>query len=180
MLDFIKKTYGFTDYQIAQLKYFFLTVFSELSKLFLISLCFLDNIVLFIWTIIIFQIIRSSIGGLHCKTYWGCFFVSLGYICLAIRILPLIPIDKLIQLVTLLLCIVITYHIGPLTSILHPILSDSVCKRLKNNSFFIIFIFFILLYLLPTNPYITTGYWVIILNTCQLILAKLLKKEVSK
>lgn len=177
MLDLIKKTYGFTDYQIAQLKYFFLTIFSELSKLFLISLCFLDNIVLFIWTIIIFQIVRSSIGGLHCKTYWGCFFVSLGYMILAIRILPLIPVDKLLQMLTLLLCIIVTYHIGPLTSVFHPTLSEEVCKRLKNKVFMTIFIFLIILYILPENPYMTTGYWVIILNTCQLVLAKILKKE---
>lgn len=177
MLELIKKNYGFTDYQMAQLKYFFLTVFSEISKLFLISLCFLDLIPMFIWTIFIFQIIRSSCGGLHCKTYWGCFFVSLSYMLLAIRILPLIPMDKLFQMITLLLCIIITYHIGPLTSVLHPTLTDSVCQQLKNKVFMTIFIYLIILYILPENPYITTGYWVIILNTCQLILAKILKKE---
>ena len=177
MLELIKENYGFTDYQIAQLKYFFLTVFSELSKLFLIGLCFLDNVWLFIWTIVIFQIIRSSIGGLHCKTYWGCFFLSLSYMVLAIRILPLVPVSKLLQMVALLICIIIAYQIGPLTSVFHPVLSEDACQRLKNKVFMTIFIFLIALYILPENPYMTTGYWVIILNICQLVLAKILKKE---
>ncbi len=177
MLELIKKNYGFTDYQIAQLKFFFLTLFSEISKLLLISLCFLDDIPLFICTLFIFQILRSSCGGLHCKTYLGCFAVSLGYMIFAIRILPLIPMDKLFQMITLLLCIIITYHIGPLTSVFHPTLSESVCSHLKNKVFMIIFVFLIILYILPENAYTTTGYWVIILNTCQLLLAKILKKE---
>lgn len=77
----------------------------------------------------------------------------------------------------LLMCIVITYHIGPVTSSFRPTPSESVCKRQKNKLFMIIFLFLITLYILPENPYITTGYWVIILNTCQLLLAKILKKE---
>lgn len=177
MLERIQKAYDFTDYQMAQLKYFFLSLFSELSKLFLIGLCFLDNILLYIWAIFIFQLLRSSCGGLHCKTYFGCLGVSLSYMLLAIRILPYVPNNKVLQLIALLLCIIITYHIGPLTSIFHPTLSDAVCKHLKNKVFLIIFVFLIILYILPTNPYTTTGYWVIILNTCQLVLAKIQKKE---
>lgn len=177
MLELIKKNYGFTDYQIAQLRFFFLTMFSEISKLLLIGICFWDVPLLFLWTIFIFQILRSSCGGLHCKTYWSCFFVSLGYMVLAIRILPVFTMDKVLQMITLLICIIITYHIGPLTSVLHPVLSDSVCRNLRNKSFLIIFLYLIILYILPENSYIVTGYWVIILNTCQLILAKILKKE---
>ncbi len=177
MLELIQKNYGFTDYQMAQLRFFFLTMFSELSKLFLIGLCFIDVLGLFIWANLVFQLLRSFCGGLHCKTYLSCFFVSLGYMILAIRILPLIPMTKVVQMIVLLICIIITYHIGPLTSVFHPVLSESVSRHLKNKSFFIIFLYFIILYILPSNPYIVTGYWVIILNTCQLILAKIQKKE---
>lgn len=177
MLEFIKKSYGFTDYQIAQLRFFFLSLFSELSKLFLIGLCFLDVFGLFAWAIFIFQLLRASCGGLHCKTYWRCFAVSLAYMVLAIRILPYFSMDKVLQMITLLVCIIITYHIGPLTSVFHPVLTESVSKHLRNKSFFIIFLYLVALYILPENPYSVVGYWVIILNTCQLVLAKLLKKE---
>ena len=177
MLELIKESYGFTDYQIAQLKYLFLTIFSEISKFLIIGLFFLDNIKLYICTILLFLILRSNNGGLHCKTYLSCFVVSLSYIFLSIRVLPLIPTFKVLQMLTLLLCIIITYHIGPIVSSYRPIPTESVCRRQKNKLFMIIFIFLITLYILPENPYTTTGYWVIILNTCQLILAKLLKKE---
>ena len=177
MFESIKKTYDFSDYQIAQLRFFFLSMFSEISKLLLISLFFIDRLPLFIWTIIIFQVFRSSCGGLHCKTYWGCFFVSLGYMILSIRILPLIPTDKLFQIVTLFLCIIVSYRIGPLTSVLHPVLSEAVNIRLKNRVFFLIFIYLTILYIVPQNPYLVVGYWVIILNTLQLIAAKIQKKE---
>lgn len=177
MPEFIKKSYGFTDYQMAQLRFFFLSMLSELSKLFLIGLCFLDVFGLFVWALFIFQLLRASCGGLHCRTYRGCFAVSLGYMVLAIRILPLFSTDKLWQMITLLVCIIITYHIGPLTSVFHPVLTDSVNTRLRHKSFFIIFLYLVVLYILPENPYSAVGYWVIILNTCQLVLAKLLKKE---
>ena len=177
MLELIKKTYDFSDYQIAQLRFFFLSMFSEISKLFLISLFFIDRLPLYIWTIVIFQVFRSSCGGLHCKTYWGCFFVSLGYMLLAIRILPLIPVDKLFQIVTLFLCLVVSSRIGPLTSILHPVLSESVNTRLKTRVLFLILVYLAFLYIIPQNPYLLVGYWVIILNTLQLVAARLRKKE---
>lgn len=177
MLELIKKNYDFSDYQIAQLRFFFLSMFSEISKMLLISLFFIDKLPLYIWTIIIFQVFRSSCGGLHCKTYWGCFFVSLGYMLLSIRILPLIPTDKLFQIVSLFLCIIVSYRIGPLTSVLHPVLTDEVNAHLKNRVFFLIFIYLTILYIVPQNPYLTVGYWVIILNTLQLVAAKIQKKE---
>ncbi len=175
MAEFIKRTYGFTDYQVAKLRYFFLTMISELSKLLFLGFCFADVLGLFIWTNILFQLLRSSCGGLHCKTYFGCLFVSFGYMLLAIRILPLIFIPKVLQMIILLACIIISYHIGPLTSVYHPVLSEKISRHLKNKCFFIIFLYLLVLYVLPPSPYITVGFWVIILNTCQLILAKIQK-----
>lgn len=180
MLELIGKKYDFSKYQIAQLRFFFLSAFSEISKLLMIGLFFLDDLPLFFWTIVLFQVFRSSCGGLHLKTYWSCFFVSLAYMVTVIRILPLIPVGILFQTVTLLLCIVISYKIGPLTSVLHPVLSDSVNKRLKNRVFVFIVIYLIILYMIPQNPYLIVGYWVIILNTLQLIVAKIQKKEESE
>lgn len=180
MLELIRRKYDFSDYQIAQLRFFFLSAFSEISKLLMISLFFLDDLPLFFWTIALFQVFRSSCGGLHCKTYWSCFLVSLAYMFTAIRILPLIPVSTLFQMVTLLLCIIITHRIGPLISVLHPVLSESVNRRLKNRVLVLIFIYLVILYMIPQNPYLIVGYWVIILNTLQLVVAKLQKKEESE
>ncbi len=177
MLKLIQDTYGFSNYQIAQLRYFFLTIASELSKLILIGLFFTDNISLYIWAILIFHVVRSNTGGIHCKTYWGCFLVSLTYMLLSIRILPLLEVSKFVQMLTLLFCIVITYNIGPITSIFHLALSDTTIRKLKIKLFYIIFIYLLIAYIIPQNLYIDIGYWVIILNTLQLAAAKLLRKE---
>lgn len=179
MLDFIQMKYGFTDYQTAQLRYFFLTVFGELSKLIIMSFLFREKIGLFIWAVFILRLTRSASGGLHCKTYWGCFFLSLIYMFLAIELLPLLPVNKFCQMVGLFICIVLSHHIGPITSSLHPVLSEEVSAKLKNKLVTVIFIFYIILFIMPQNQYMTVGFWVIILNTLQLTVAKLIIKGES-
>lgn len=176
MFKLIQTKYEFTDYQIAQLKFFFLTVAAEASKLLIMGFIFRENLLLYIWSIFILQLVRSACGGLHCKTYWGCFFLSLIYMFLAIEILPQIYMVKFLQMLFLLVCIVVTYHVGPITSAKHPTLSDEVCHKLKIKFYSVIFVFYILLFVMPENRYVTTGFWVIILNTLQLITAKILVK----
>lgn len=179
MLVLIQKKYGFTDFQIAQLRYFFLTVFGELSKLIIMGFLFREKIGLFIWAVFILRLTRSASGGLHCKTYWGCFFLSLLYMFSAIELLPLVPVNKFQQMSGLLICIVLSHHIGPITSALHPVLSDEISLKLKNKLIIVIFIFYLLLFIMPQNPYMTVGFWVIILNTLQLTVAKLFIKGES-
>lgn len=175
MMQYIQKKFGFSNYQMAQLQYFFLTFFGELSKLLMLGFLFRNKISLFFWAVFILHLTRSSLGGLHCKTYWGCFFLSLVYLTLAIEILPLLPVNKFFQMTVLTVCIMVSHHIGPVTSDLHPILSNGVCAKLKNKIVVISFLYYILLYIMPQNQYITVGFWVIILNTLQLVIAKMMK-----
>lgn len=172
MLEFIQKKYKFTDFQTAQLRYFFLTVFGELSKLIIMGFLFREKLALFIWAVFILRLTRSASGGLHCKTYWGCFLLSLLYMFSAIELLPLVPVDKFWQMAGLLICIIVSHHIGPVTSALHPVLSEEVSTKLKYKLVTVIFIFYLLLFIMPQNPYMTVGFWVIILNTMQLTVAK--------
>ncbi len=176
VLNIIQTKYGFTDFQIAQLRYFFLTVSGEISKLVILWFLFREKTELFIFAVLILRLTRSASGGLHCKTYWGCFFLSFLYMLCAIELLPLLPVKKFWQMTGLIFCIVISYQIGPVTSALHPVLSGEVRSKLKNKLVIVIFIFYIFLFIMPENQYITVGFWVIILNTLQLIIAKLLIK----
>lgn len=173
MLDYIQKKFDFSDYQTAQLRYFFLTFFGELSKLVMLGFLFRKNLSLFIWAVFILHLIRSSLGGIHCKTYWGCFLMSLAYLILAIEILPHLPVNKFLQMAALIACIMLSHHIGPVTSKLHPVLSERVCAKLKIKVSVVLFIYYILLYIMPENQYVTVGFWVIILSIMQLVVAKL-------
>ena len=177
MHNFLKQQYGFSDYQIAQLAFTAKTVGAEISKLLIMGFIFKDNLDLYIFAVIIMMLMRSSTGGLHCRTYWGCFFVSLAYMFLALSVMPLIPVNKLLQMILLFLCILCNYYIGPVTSAVHRPLSERVTKRVKLQSFVIIFFYLSLTFIVPENPYITVGFWVIILHTLQLSAAKILKMK---
>ena len=180
MHDFLKEQYEFSDYQIAQLKYFFKTVTAEFSKLAIMAFLFRDKIGLYFFAITVMLLLRTSTGGLHCKTYWGCFGVSLGYMVLSIEILPLLTVNKLLQLVLLFICMLVNHYIGPITSAVRRPLQEHVIKRVRIQAFLIIFFYLTLTYILPETPYITAGFWVVILHTVQLIAAKILKKGKSK
>lgn len=176
MHDFLKEQYEFSDYQIAQLKYLFKTVAAEFSKLAIMAFLFRDKLGLYFFAVTVMLLLRTSTGGLHCKTYWGCFAVSLGYMFLSIEILPLIAINKLLQLILLFVCMLLNYYIGPVTSAVRKPLQARVIKRVRIQAFLIIFFYLTLTYILPETPYVTAGFWVVILHTVQLIAAKILKK----
>lgn len=180
MHDFLKNEYGFSDYQIAQLKYLFKTIASEFSKLAIMAIIFRNKIGLYVFAVTVMLLLRTATGGLHCKTYLGCFAVSLGYMFLSIEVLPLITVNKLLQLILLFICMLLNYYIGPVTSSVRPPLREHVFKRVRIQAFLIIFFYLTLTYILPETPYITAGFWVVILHTAQLIVAKILKKGTSK
>ena len=180
MHDFLKEQYEFSDYQIAQLKYLFKTVTAEVSKLLIMAFLFRNQLGIYFFAVTIMLLLRTSTGGLHCKTYWGCFAVSLGYMILSVKILPLITINKLFQMILLFICMLINHYIGPVTSAVHAPLSSKVTKRVRIQAFLIIFFYLTLTYILPESVYITAGFWVVILHTTQLIAAKILKKESKK
>lgn len=176
MLDYIQNRYEFSNYQMAQLKYFFRLIFSEGSKFILMGIFFHRELALYVFATFLLLFLRSSTGGLHCKTYYGCFLLSFGYLFLAIRILPLLPINKLSQLFGLLVCILINYYVGPVSCKGHPVLSSQTQFRVRLQAFVFIFFYFLLTYLGPENGIITVGFWVIILHTAQLAAAKIFQK----
>lgn len=177
MYVLFKRKYGFTDYQIAQLRFFFLTVFSEISKIIIIGLFFMDNIPLYIWGLFVLFTVHTSTGGFHCKTYLGCLSVSVLYMILSIRILPLISLGTLTMMFTILVSCIVAYKIGPVISPIHLHLSNKRIIGLKHRLLIFNFLYLIALYIIPENPFITAGYWIIILNTLQLVAAKILYKE---
>jgi accessory gene regulator B len=180
MHDFLKEQYEFSDYQIAQLKYLFKTIFAEVSKLLIMAFLFRNQLGVYFFAVTVMLLLRTSTGGLHCKTYWGCLAVSLGYMFLSIKVLPLLTVSKLFQMILLFICMLINYFIGPVTSAVHAPLSLKVSKRVRIQAFLVIFLYLTLTYILPESIYITAGFWVVILHTSQLIVAKILKQGRNK
>lgn len=180
MHEFLKREYQFSDFQIAQLNYLWKTMASEISKLLIMGIIFKDILGIYIFAVVVMMLLRSATGGLHCHTYISCFFVSLTYMFLSLIVLPVFPVNKLLQMVLLFACILCNYFIGPVTSKYRRPMSEKTIRRVQGQAFVIIFFYLILMYITPESPYITAGFWVIILHTMQLIAAKLLKMKGEK
>ena len=177
MHELLKEQYQFSDFQIAQLKYLWKTVSSEVSKLLIMGFLFREQLGLYAFAMVVMLLLRTSTGGIHCRKYISCLFVSITYVFLSLYIMPLIPINKLMQMILLFVCILCNYYIGPVTAAVRRPLPEKTIKRVRIQAFIIIFFYLSLTYIMSESPYITVGFWVIILHTLQLIGAKLLKMK---
>lgn len=179
MFAFIQKRYGFTDYQIAQLKYTFTILFSESSKFVLISFFYHNQLGTYFYALVLLGFLRLSTGGLHAKTYWGCFLMSFMFFYLAINLLPLINVPKAAMAILLVGCMAAIYCIGPVASVFRTQPEGSMKKRLIAQSLIVIFIHLVLFCTLDSRLF-TVGSWIIILQTGQLMAAKFcIHKEVT-
>lgn len=175
MFTLIQKKYDFTDYQIAQLKYTFTILFSELSKFVIIAFFFRDCFALYIYAAVLLGILRISTGGLHAKTYWGCLFMSLMFFCASIYLLPQIEISRIWMTVIILGCAAAIGLVGPVESVYRKPPTDSMKKRLVAQSLITVFIHLILFRSIDNKVFIV-GSWVIILQTAQLVVAKICRE----
>lgn len=171
----IQQHYNFSNYQMKQLNYLFVSVFSEVSKFLILGILFYGKFKVYLFSMVLLSLLRGITGGLHCKTYFSCLSFSFGYVFLALYILPSIAVSKTIMLIILLLCSLVTYCIGPVTSIYRPAPNKKIHKTCQEKVFITIFFYLLLTYLLPENHYITSGFWIIILHTLQLCVARYLK-----
>lgn len=179
----IQKMYGYTDYEMAIIKYSITALFSELSKLIILGTAYaiLGKLDLFIASFALLIFLRINGGGYHCKHYITCLLLT-GFVSYAaIILLPQINIPNYsIILIVLTMCLFITYIIGPVPSVFRPEPDSLLIKRCNNKCFLIIFFFIIIVSIFNSNriikPYLIVGFWTIILHSIQLIIAKILRK----
>ena len=179
LLSYIQRELDYTDYQIGQLRYLFEALSSEISKTIIMGVffSFLHLFPHYCFAMVVLLLLRTNVGGLHFKTYISCFLFSLGFFTLAVAILPQFEISKLAQLISLLLCILINYHIGPIVSCYRPKPNGVLIQKSKSNSFKVVFLYLLFVFIMPENLFVAIGFWVICLQTAQLIVASLLQKR---
>ena len=179
MFTLIQKRYDFTNYQIAQLKYTFTILFSELSKFVLISFFYRNQLGVYLYALILLSVLRLSTGGLHAKTYWGCFLMSFIFFWLAIKLLPQIDVPKVVMVILIISGMAAIYRIGPVASVFRMQPEGIMKKRLIVQSLIVIMIHLIL-FCIFDSKLLTVGSWINVLQTCQLIAAKFsVHKEVK-
>ncbi len=177
--SYLHNTLGYTNYEIAKIKFIVFTILSEISKLMLIGLFFFysKKLTVFIMAAFVLCLLRISTGGLHFKHYLSCFLASFSIFFIGVSELNGIQFTKFVQLITLLLCIIINYYCAPVVSSFRPIPDGIKIQRAKKQSITIITAFSIILYIFPQNQYVNVGFWMIILQTIQLFAAKILKRR---
>ena len=165
---------------IARIKrYYMQCIISEGSKIFLFAIVFnaLSLLQEYFIALLMLFILRTNGGGIHCKKYISCFllifFMLLGNIILAQYCI----LEISMQLLALILCLPITVVLVPITSHSRPKLKNKVIKKSKLITFFFILFFLLYTYLIPPNIIHTIGFWTIIMHTCQLILANILRRR---
>lgn len=177
----LKTNYGYTDFQISQIRYALLSILSEISKLFIMGLFFYftGNLVSYLLAAVVLCTLRTATGGLHYKHYWSCLIMSFLFFFTGVMILPAFPLPDYIHLALLCLCILLNYKYAPIVSSYRPIPDGVLIKKAKTQSFLIISLYAILIFIIPQNPYLPVGSWIIILQSLQLLAANLLERRRS-
>lgn len=176
--EHLKAKYNLSNYQIAQLTFLMKTIFSEISKMLIMGFLFYPHFTLYLFALLVMLCLRCTSGGLHFYTYFGCLFASTIYLWFAIILLPnlILPID--IQLIMLLCSLTICYFCSPVTSKYRPEYPKYITQKCRTIVCIFIFIYTLILYIIPENNYFSVGFWVIILHSLQLLVAKIQKKGV--
>lgn len=173
---YLKEKYQISKYQIAQIEFLFKTLSSELSKMLIMGIIFHNQLTLYLFALLIMLFLRCTTGGLHFYTYWGCLICSIIYVGLVLLILPFINLPTYLKLLLLLICIFICNRVGPVVSKYRPTPSKELYTHGTKATCMFIFIYSLVLYIIPENKHLTVGFWIIILHSLQLIVAKIRKK----
>lgn len=176
----LRTTGKYTNYQIQQIIYLVKTFSSDISKSVLLAILFRNHLDLFALVMVMLFLLRSYSGGMHFHTYMGCLIATTCYFSLAILILPQISVPFAYKVLFLIVCMILCDRVGPVTSEYRPPLSPERITHFRNITITLLFLFILILYVIPEHPYSNVGFWVIILHSLQLVAAKLLaQKKIS-
>lgn len=177
--NYLQASFGYTDYQIEQIRYTVVSLLSEISKLFIMGIFFTmtRHLPQYLTAILVLLILRTCTGGLHFKRYSSCLLVSFLIFYLGICQLPGIPLPKPAYFVLLLACVIIHYLFAPVVSSYRPIPNGIQVKKSKQQAFAIITVYALIMFIVPFNQYTITGFWIILLQSLQLIAAKIQKRR---
>lgn len=174
---YLEKELGYTSYEIQIIQYTMKALLYETSKFILMGIFFYMTgfFIEYLFAVLSLIILRTSTGGLHFKSYISCFLFTLTFFIISVIYLPTIHIPVLAMFMILFVCMLITHYIGPVTSCYRKTPTGILIKNSKRNASLYIFCYCLLLFIIPSNQYMTIGFWVIILQTIQLMVAFILK-----
>ena len=168
----IKQKYNISNYQAEQIIFVIKSLGSELSKMLIMGILFRNEILLFLFQLIFMCFLRSF----HFYSYWSCLLASVLYMSSLVFIFPNITLPLYMQIFLLSISFCICYLIGPVLSKYRINFPKKQLYFCRNVTCSIIFLFSLILYIIPQNRYMVAGSWMIILHSLQLLAAKILAK----
>lgn len=165
-----------SNYQAAQVVFLLKTILSELSKLLIMAILFRRQIIYYLFGLLVMIFLRCTMGCLHFYRYSQCLLASIIYIWLSVIVMPHILIYKYVEIILMIFSILICYYIGPLPSKYRPQYSKQYLTKMRLFTSKFIFLYTLILYIIPRSKFLSVGFWIIILHSLQLVIAKILSK----
>ena len=161
------------------LKYYYMCLLHEASK-FLIMLFIFSRFhagTEFLVAALVLCTLRHNMGGIHFRQYWSCFGFSLAFFAIVAVMAKFCPVNLIVQIITICLCILITFLIGPVQSSTRPPIDKKHFVRYRNTACIIMAVCMVLFICIKSFTYRDLIYWVIFFQTLQLIAAKIYERR---
>lgn len=171
----------YTEYELKLKKYYRLCFLSEFSKIliFFLIFLFLRLVPEYFISLLFLLPLRNHGGGLHFNHYITCLIVSFSFLCGSIFLALYVTPSKIFMCITCLVCIMLGYHLVPVTSSNRPPATAEQVRKSKRNTAIILTLFSAIICICPYHTFWYIGYWTIILHISQLILSHILKEVTS-
>lgn len=173
----IQTTYHFTDVEMQKLSYTFYVFVYEISKFLILGIAFS---LLGLWheyviSLLALMPVRVFSGGIHFNHYYSCFLFTASFFVVAV-LMNAVSLPYPAQPAVMLLCAGVTYFIGPVTSKKRPPIQFGRYQAFRLVSTGLLLLWFLWFVFVRKFPYQNICFWILFLQTIQLICAKLARK----
>lgn len=174
----IQEMYHFTDSEIQQLHYGVSILWYECSKFILLGIILglLGRFQEYMITILVLLPLRIFSGGIHFNHYLSCFLFTGVFIACPIYLQNMVSMPESGQLLLLLVCLITTAIVGPVASKKRPPLSRERYRLFRRITCGLLLLYIILFGIVRTFPGENICLLVIVLQTIQLLCAKMVRK----
>lgn len=165
---------------IDMMRYSLQAILWEFEKLVYIFIIFaiMGRILYFLVALVALLTIRTTAGGFHSKTAWGCFIWTLFGFCLAILALPLIPINHLLIGLLSIFCLGATLLAAPLRSLEKEAIQKKdkdKQKKLIACGITVVWLAGVMIYF--SHPFASIILWTVVLQSLQLFIEHFRRKR---
>ena len=171
----LAEQYGNYNYeQCERMKYALKVLLNEGEKVLLLGIIFamLGEYKAFLFSLCVVLSIRVTMGGMHRRTFWGCFFFSFGFFLSVIIMGRYFSISKGILVGLYIVYVIYILLRAPIPSKVRPIASEARRKKLKGYSILVISIWTSACMFFPTMQWEKYLGWTLLLQMIEILVVE--------